>query len=381
MKVLHVFKSYFPDTVGGIEQVICQLATGLAALGDESRVYTLSRHPVPRIVERPEAQVHRSRSTFEIASTPVSLAALTEFRRQLEWADVVHYQFPWPFADLLHLLWAADKPSIVSYQSDVVRQKWLLHAYKPLMNRFLASVDLVVATSPQYVASSPVLAGLASKVRLIPNGVDKATYPQPSPERLAHWRSVVGEGFFLFIGMLRYYKGLAVLLEAAKGFRGKIVIAGAGPEEASLQQQAARQGLGNVQLLGAVSDEDKMCLLELSLGFVFPSHLRSEAFGMSLVEAAMCEKPMVSCEITTGTSYINLNGVTGLTVPPEDAQALRDAMHKLMDQPELARAMGVAARSRHEAMFTAQHMARAYASVYREVLDARARGRPSLKTN
>ena len=159
------------------------------------------------------------------------------------------------------------------------------------------------------------------------------------------------------------------------------MIAGAGPEEASLQQQAARQGLGNVQLLGAVSDEDKMCLLELSLGFVFPSHLRSEAFGMSLVEAAMCEKPMVSCEITTGTSYINLNGVTGLTVPPEDAQALRDAMHKLMDQPELARAMGVAARSRHEAMFTAQHMARAYASVYREVLDARARGRPSLKTN
>ena len=368
MKILHVYKSYYPDSLGGIEQVIAQLAAGLAALGDENRIFTVSREPLPRVIQRAEGEVHRSRTTLEIASNPMSIGALAEFRRQLHWADVVHYQFPWPFADLLHVLFGSGKPSVISYQSDVVRQKWLLRAYTPLMNRFLDTVGLVVATSPQYLESSPALARQQPRVRVIPNGIDESSYPRPSGQKLADWRAQVGEGFFLFVGVLRYYKGLDTLLEAAKGLRGRIVIAGSGPEAQRLEQHAAREGLDNVRFLGAVGDEDKMCLLQLSRGFVFPSHLRSEAFGMSLVEAAMCARPMVSCEIGTGTSLINLDGVTGWTVPPQDAGALRDAMHKLQDQPELAAAMGAAARQRFEALFTAQRMAQAYRQSYSDVI-------------
>ena len=368
MKILHVYKSYYPDTLGGIEQVIAQLAAGLAALGDENRVFTLSRDPVPPVLRRPEAEVHRSRTTFEIASNPMSIQAAAEFRRQLSWADVVHYQFPWPFGDLLHVLCGSHKPSVVSYQSDVVRQKWLLRAYTPLMNRFLDSVGLVVATSPQYLDSSPALARQQPRVRIIPNGIDESTYPRPSTQTMAHWRERVGEGFFLFVGVLRYYKGLDTLLQAARGLRGKIVIAGSGPEAPRLAQHAAAQGLDNVRFLGEVSDEDKICLLRLSRGFVFPSHLRSEAFGMSLLEAAMCARPMVTCEIGTGTSFVNLDGVTGWNVPPQDAGALREALHKLLEQRELALAMGEAARRRFEAMFTAQRMAQAYRQAYTEVI-------------
>ncbi|ROZ77467.1 glycosyltransferase [Ramlibacter sp. WS9] len=369
MKVLHVYKSYYPDSMGGIEQVIAQLGRGLSALGHENRVFTLSADPLPAVLQRPEGQVHRSRLTAEVASNPVSFAALPEFRRQLRWADVVHYQFPWPFADLLQLL-NARKPSVVTYQSDIVRQKFLLRAYTPLMNHFLESADIVVATSPQYRDSSPVLGRLKSEVRVIPNGIDESTYPQPSPERVAEWRARVGEGFFLFVGVLRYYKGLDTLLQAAQGFAGQIVIAGSGPEEAALQQHAARERLDNVRFLGSVTDEDKMCLLQLSRGFVFPSDLRSEAFGMSLVEAAMSARPMVSCEIGTGTSFINVDGVTGWTVPPRDPQALRDAMHRLQDEPARALAMGAAARERFLTLFTARAMAHAYNDAYRDVISA-----------
>jgi rhamnosyl/mannosyltransferase len=368
MRVLHVYKSYYPDSVGGIEQVIAQLGLGLAALGDESRIYTLSANPVPTVLRRPEGEVHRSRITAEIASNPISIPALYEFRRQIQWADVVHYQFPWPFADVLHLL-DARKPSIVSYQSDIVRQKLLLRAYTPLMNRFLDTVDMLVATSPQYLESSPALARRKSRVRVIPNGIDESSYPSCSNQALERWRAQVGEGFFLFVGVLRYYKGLDTLLEAAKGLRTRIVIAGSGPERTRLAQHAAREGLDNVQFLGEVSDEDKMCLLRLSRGFVFPSHLRSEAFGMSLVEAAMCARPMVSCEIGTGTSFINLDGVTGWTVPPQDPNALRDALHKLQEHPEIAAAMGNAARRRFEELFTAQRMVRAYRDAYGELVE------------
>jgi rhamnosyl/mannosyltransferase len=371
LKILHVYKSYYPDTVGGIEQVIAQLGAALGALGDESRIFTLSPDPQPAVLPRAEGEVHRCRTTVEISSNPLSLPAFGEFRRQLDWADVVHYQFPWPFADLLHVACADGKPSVVTYQSDIVRQKWLMHAYAPLMKRFLRSVDKVVATSPHYAGSSPVLAQLNGKLRVIPNGIDDASYPEPPAARLDSWRSRVGEGFFLFVGVLRYYKGLETLLRAAKGFEGQVVIAGTGPELGHLQEYAAREGLANVHFVGSVSEEDKMCLLHLARAFVFPSHLRSEAFGMSLLEAAMCARPMICCEIGTGTSYINADGETGLVVPPEDPQALRGAMERFTREPQLAAAMGAAARRRFEEHFTAREMARAYRALYLEVTASR----------
>jgi glycosyltransferase involved in cell wall biosynthesis len=367
LRILHVYKSYYPDTVGGIEQVIAQLATALRPFGDESRVFTLSPDAQPPVLARPEGEVHRCRSILEISSTPMSVTAFAEFRRQLAWADVVHYQFPWPFADLLHLTCARGKPSVVSYQSDVVRQKFLLHAYAPVMRRFLRSVDAVVATSPQYRDSSPVLRTLARDVQVIPNGIDESSYPAPDAHRLAGWRELVGEDFFLFVGVLRYYKGLETLLRAARGFGGRIVIAGTGPEAEHLQQFAAREGLANVRFVGSVTEEDKMCLLQLARAFVFPSHLRSEAFGMSLLEAAMCGKPMISCEIGTGTSFVNEDRVTGYTVAAEDPEALRGAMQMLLADAAHARQLGHAARERHRGMFTARHMAQAYRRVYEAV--------------
>lgn len=367
LKVLHVYKSYYPDTVGGIEQVIAQLGAGLKSLGDQSRVFTLSPDPSPGVIVRPEGEVHRCRTTVEISSNPLSVSAFAGFREQLRWADVVHYQFPWPFADLMHVACANGKPSVVSYQSDIVRQKVLLRAYSPLMKRFLRTVGAVVATSPQYRESSPVLNHLGRDVRIIPNGIDEASYPACDAAKLQAWREELGEGFFLFVGVLRYYKGLETLLKAAQGFAGRIVIAGTGPEAEHLQQTAASLGLSNVRFVGGVSDEDKMCLLQLSRAFVFPSHLRSEAFGMSLLEAAMCARPMVCCEIGTGTSYINADGETGIVVPPEDPDAVRAAMTRFFEDSGLAARMGAAARSRFLEHFTAQQMARSYHALYREL--------------
>jgi O-antigen biosynthesis rhamnosyltransferase len=368
MKILHVYKTYYPDTFGGIEQVIAQLARALASRGHENRIFTLSPNPTPPVLQRPEAEVYRSRTTIEVASNPVSIGALADFKAQLEWADVVHYQFPWPFGDLLHVCCGRRKPSIVSYQSDVVRQKWLRHVYSPLMNHFLRSVDMVVATSPEYRETSAVLAHLRTPLRVIPNGIDEASFPPLDPARLAHWRERLGGEFLLFVGVLRYYKGLHTLVEACDGFPGQVVIAGDGPQAGVLRVEVAARKLSNLQLIGKVSDPDKVCLLRLCRGFVLPSHLRSEAFGMSLVEAAMFGKPMVSCEIGSGMSYINRDGVTGWTVPPESPAALRERMLRLLRDPDEAARMGAAARQRFETLFTAEAMASAYEAAYRELL-------------
>jgi len=364
MRVLHVYRTYFPDTQGGLEEVIRQICRNTLDLGIESRVFMLSSNPVPPILKREEAEVHRFQLTFEVASCGVSISALTGFKHLVDWADIVHYHFPWPFADLLHILGRVHKPTLVTYHSDIVRQKSLLRLYRPLMRAFLNQVDVIVPTSQNYFATSEELGRYAEKVEVIPIGLNRQTYPEVSEKALSLTRERVGKGFFLFIGVLRYYKGLHILLEAIQNTSLKCVIVGSGPTSCELREQADRLGLSNVQFLGQVSDIEKIHLIYLSKAMVFPSHLRSEAFGVTLVEGAMFGKPLISTEIGTGTSYINMDGKTGFVVPPSNTKALRGAMLKLEQKNQLVISMGQAAKERYEALFTGSLMGKRYFNLY-----------------
>lgn len=371
IKVLHFFKTYYPDSMGGIEQVIFQIAEGCRAEGIDSQVLYLSNRGAARNQPVANHLAHRAKLDLHLASTGFSLSALKDFTELAREADIVHYHFPWPYMDLVHFMARVNKPSVVSYHSDIVKQKWLLKLYQPLMHRFFQSVDRVVASSPNYAAHSPVLTRFKDKVAIIPYGLDRSTYPKASAQKLAYWRARLGERFFLFVGALRYYKGLDYLLQAAKLNGLPVAIMGGGFLEGQLKQQAAELGLENVHFLGGLPDEDKAALLELCYGFVFPSHLRSESFGISLLEAAMYGKPLISCEMGSGTTFINLADQTGLVVPPRDATALAQAMQRLWDAPVMAQAMGAKALQRYEEVFTAPLMAASYAELYRSLLQGR----------
>ncbi len=368
IKVLHFFKTYYPDSMGGIEQVIFQIAEGTQAHGIEPEVLYLSSRGAARNEPVANHLTHRAKLDLHVASTGFSLSAFKDFAELARKADIVHFHFPWPYMDLVHFATRLNKPTVVSYHSDIVKQKWLLKLYQPLMNRFFSSVDRIVASSPNYAAHSPVLTQFKDKVSIIPYGLDRSTYPKASAEKLAYWRQRLGERFFLFVGALRYYKGLDYLLEAARISGLPVVIMGGGFLEQQLRQQASDAGLSQVQFLGGLPDEDKVALLELSYAFTFPSHLRSESFGISLLEAAMYGKPLISCEMGSGTTFINLADQTGLVVPPRDAPALAQAMQQLWDDPAQAQAMGAAAQQRFENVFTASAMANAYAELYRSLL-------------
>jgi len=367
-RVLHFFKTYYPDSFGGIEQVIFQLCKGTVRYGYTSEVLTLSSSAHEEPIEYSGHLVHQAQLDLQLASTGFSLSAFRKFSALAKQADIIHLHYPWPFMDVVHFATRHGKPTVVTYHSDIIRQKALLKLYRPLKNRFLASVDRIVATSPNYLATSPVLNRYRDKIVEITYGLDKSTYPSPAPELLAKWRSKVGERFFLFVGMLRYYKGLHILLDAAQGTNYPIVIVGAGPIEAELKAQAVRLGLRNIFFLGAVPDEDKVALLTLCYGVVFPSHLRSEAFGISLLEGAMYGKPMISSEIGTGTTFINIGDETGLVVPPSDPVALRQAMSYLWEHPEEAARMGRRAEERYWKHFTAEQMVKSYVDLYGEVV-------------
>lgn len=369
MKVLHLYRTYFPDTQGGLEEAVRQICGGARRFGVESRVLTLSDNPDPAIIEFPEATVIRSRKNIEPMSCSMGVGMFAEFRRQAAWADLIHVQFPWPFADLVYLTSGVNKPTVITYQSDVVRQRVLNMCYRPMMKAFFRHADRIVATSENYLASSKELQHYRGRVEVIPLGLDETTYPALSGDMRSKVEQRYGSDFMLFVGVLRYYKGLHFLLEAMRGAPYSLVIAGTGPVEAELKQQAQELGLTNVHFAGYVDDEVKVALFDLCRALVFPSFLRSEAYGVTLLEAAMFGKPMICAEIGTGTSFINQHEQTGIVVEPANSAELRRAMDGLQQQAQRAGEMGVAARKRYEQLFTGELMGQRYATLYRQVLD------------
>lgn len=368
MRVLHVYKTYLPDDFTGVPRVIHALAEGMVPLGVRSEVLALSATRGGSMQAIDNHTVHMARQDLNIASAGLSLSAFSLFRQRAAEADIINYHLPWPMADLLHLAMRPRAPAVVTYHSDIVRQKNLLKLYTPVQNLFLSRVDAILATSPNYLRTSPVLQKFAAKSTAIPIGIPDA--PPPTPGLLESWRQRVGEGFFLFVGALRYYKGLQFLMAAARETGLPVVVAGAGDTT-----EWVDMGGGSVTFVGPISDQDKIALLALCRAFVFPSHLRSEAFGVALAEAARAGRAMISCEIGTGTSFVNLAGDTGSVVPPQDPAALAEAMRILAASPDKAQIMGRAARQRYETLFRAEDMAAAYRDVYeRLVTQASRRG-------
>jgi rhamnosyl/mannosyltransferase len=132
--------------------------------------------------------VHRVPLDFEIASTGFSFAAIRKLARLAREADVIHYHFPWPFMDWRTSWRASTSPVRGDLPLGHRAPENLLRVYSPLKRRFLRSVDTVVATSPNYLASSPVLKRFAHKTRTITYGLDKSIYPVRR-KRQSKWRA------------------------------------------------------------------------------------------------------------------------------------------------------------------------------------------------
>ncbi len=391
MRVLHVFKTNYLQHTGGIENAIRQMVNASAAQGIESTILCIGgpeaavresgRGPdgacagfppcgyTPRVVCCPPSARYDSLA--------FSRSMFSRFASLSREHDLVHYHFPFPQQDLMHLLTRPSVPTVLTYHSDIVRQRLLYALYMPLLGRFLSGVDAIVATSENYLESSAVLRRFRDKVSVIPLGVDPLSYPEAAGEALARWEAAAGRGFFLFIGVLRYYKGLDILLRAAAKTDSRFVIAGIGPMQSRLHTTARRMGLSNVLFAGMVSEADKAALLTLCRAVVFPSHLRSEAFGLTLVEGAMFGRPLVSCDIGTGTSFINRHRYTGFVVKKGCPDALCEAVEVLARDDRMAETFGRNARKRFLKHFTARQQAERYARLYARLLG---RPEPPAKT-
>lgn len=221
----------------------------------------------------------------------------------------------------------------------------------------------IVVTSPQYLETSKPLRGLKNKVQIITIGIKEKKirhgeislkFRQKDPE--------FPKRYFLFLGAKRHYKGLDLISKVAQKYPHiNFVLAGPNTEK----QQTS---LENIFGLGQVDETDKLSLLYFCDCLILPSNNRAEALGISLIEGAMFSKPLVSCEIASGTSYVNKNGITGFVVRPDSAEELGDAILKLHNDFKLRKKFGEKAYERYQEIFRVELMAQDYKDLYNRVL-------------
>ena len=368
MKVLHLFKSYYPDSFGGVEQFIRLLVKGLRSHAVSSSILTLADTRYEQVQKCADSAFVRSAQYFSFHSTPLGWRYGRQYSCLSKSANLVHLNVPYPLADCVYLASGGALPALLTYHSDIVKQKFLYFFYKPLMLRLLRSMRRIVATSPNYVDSSPVLSQFRDKIDVIPLGVEATPCVDPTDPLLRRVREQYGEGYFYFVGVFRYYKGLDCLLAAAKMLPYRFVLSGSGPLYAKIAAEIRQHDARNIVLTGQVSEEEKHCLMHHARAVIFPSHLRSEAFGITLVEGAMHAKPLICCEIGTGTSYVTAQGSNGYVVPPRDPYALARACHDIYLNPERSAAMARNSFDRYNQLFKAEQMVDSYYELYRKLL-------------
>lgn len=381
MRILHIAK-FYPPAFGGMETAVASMAESVAALGHEVVVLvhaedgdTVPRHPAPGVT------VLRAPYRLAVGTMAVSAAYARLYRKWRNWADVVHVHAPNPFADLLVALWPPKAPIVVTWHTDVVRQKLLKHLVAPLAHALCRRAAVIHCSAEFIWRYSTFLPPYGKKTHVIPFGRSVTEFVAAAADEAAKiaTRAAHGGRFALAVGRLVYYKGFGVLIRAAADLPDlRLVIIGAGPMQADLQETIDSLGVGNrVKLLGGVSTADLAAHYAAADLFVLPSTHRSETFALVQVEAMAAGLPVINTNLPTGVPEVSLDGITGLTVPPGDQTALTQALDRLWTDPALRHRLGEVGRQRAINVYGTQAAAERFIALYATLLPAVGPSHPS----
>ena len=374
LRICHLGK-YYPPSPGGIETHVRTLALAQADLGAEVQVYCVNHEAGPTSVEF-DGPVEVTR--FKRSVSAAKLDVCPDLARAIARvdADVLHLQVPNPTMILALLRARPRVPLVVSYQSDVVRQKLRAVLFRPLERLAYRRVRAIVTSSDDYRAGSSFLQPYADRLHVLPNGIDLRPYLHPSIKDHAladAIRSEHGRGGPLWLGCGRmvYYKGFLNAIRALKHVEGRLLLIGGGPDAPALRLEADRLGLADrVDFLGSLPHYLDLIPYYLAAdAFWFPSNARSEAFGLVQVEAMACGCPVLNASIPhSGVSWVSRHEETGLTVAVDDPIALAKAAQRLLDEPGLRDRLAAGGKARASREFDHRVMAERSMGLYRRVL-------------
>lgn len=367
-RILHIYKDFWPPVMGGAEKTINLMCHAVKGVFDP-RVLVSNR------CSRTEETIEDGFRVAKVATFGRYLSApltpgLSEWISRIP-ADILHVHLPNPTAELAVLHAKPRAPVVVTWHSDVVRQAWAMAVFRPAHHRFLNHVARIMPTSPPYLETSRELEPFRQKCTVVPLAIRVGQYNLSESEEseVKCLKDVKRRPVISFVGRLRYYKGLHILLEAMRDLQADLWIIGTGGESDRLNRMAQEfQLTDRVHFLGDLSDEEVKIRLHASDIYCLPSHLRAEAFGLNQIEAMACGLPVVSTDVG-GVAFVNRHGESGLVVPAGDVAALREALRQLLDDRDLRMKLGEGAMLRARGQFDLMNLRESLINVYSAVLN------------
>ncbi|MEI7815346.1 MAG: glycosyltransferase [Coriobacteriia bacterium] len=381
LRVTMVNKYYYPPHLGGVETVVRNMSEGLVEHAGAQVTAVVSNEAKTRAQETiAGVDVIRMPRQFALSSAPIALGMAGELTRQMRSdtpPDVINLHNPYPWGELSWLQANPDVTTVLCYHSDIVRQKRMLAAYKPFLDRVLDRVDLITTSSPNLRDNSPFLRDRVDKVRIVDYGLHVGDIAEPPAAVIARAEQIRaehgGRKIVLFVGRLVYYKGADVLVRAMTDVDADLVILGTGPLESELREISVASGVtSRISFLPPQDDAELSAYYRAADVFCLPSVANSEAFGLVQIEAHAAGTPAISTNLPTSVPYANLDGVTGLTVPVGDVLALAAALSRLLGDDALRKRLGAQARERALTQFTIPRMVESMRAVYSEATEIRA---------
>lgn len=370
LSILHIYKDYAP-VIGGIENHIGVLTRGLRDCGIDARVLVTNtnRRSTAEVIDG--VPVIKTGRLLNVSSAPISPWLYPALWQMEEDLDIAHLHLPYPPGELGQLALGRGRRVVLSYHSDIVRQRVLGAIYSPFLKLILRRADLIAVSNPAYIRTSAFLRTVMGKCRVIPYGIKLDRFRRVSRDdrAVAQVRQRYGQPLILFVGKLRHYKGVDVVIQAMRQIDAQLLVVGDGPKEAEWKRLAAECGVNDkVHFVGEFSDDELVNAYHAADVFTLPSTNRAEAFGIVQLEAMACGLPVVCTELGTGTSFVNQHETTGFVVQPNQPYALAQAINRLLDNDSLRHEMGRKAKERADVEFSDKTMVTRIIGFYQEAL-------------
>lgn len=359
MKILHITNYIYPH-IGGIEQTSRDIINSLCD-AHEQRVICFNSKKGDAVDEVDGVPVVRCSTALKISSQAISFSFQKRLKEQFKQfqPQIVVFHYPNPFEAHYLLKCLKKYPScklVLWWHLDITKQKILGKLFKGQSKQLLRCADKIIATSPNYVKSSPFLSCFSEKCVIIPSCINHKRLAMTSKDivRSNQIRNENRDKTICFaVGRHVEYKGFRYLIKASAllGQEFKLYIGGEGELTPELKRLAKDDD--KIKFLGKLSDEELKAYLSACDIYCFPSITKNEAFGLALAEAMSFGKPAVTFTIEgSGVNYVSLNGVTGIEVENGNAEKFSDAIKTLSKDIEARNSYGAAAKQRVNNLFS-----------------------------
>lgn len=371
LRILFVVDSHYPDT-GGTEKQVRLLTRAFADAG----------HTVRVVVPRLDTNLPL---TDEVDGIPLTRLAYPRIKLLGTVVLSVHYGV-WLWRrrhefDAIHVHMAKNlaamcglvRPLIPATMTVKISGAWEFNGgildpelrgrpLQRLYNWCIRRVDHLQCVSEHTRRMLKDAGYSESLLCMVPNAVDLVRFNPPSREP----RELDAPVRVVYVGRIRPVKGLTVLMGAwskiARQANARLTIAGDGPGREALMQSVRDGGFADsVEFLGEVNDVPSV-LAEADI-YVQPSF--QEGLPNSVLEAMAMGLPIVATRIS-GNEDVVAHEENGLLVPAGNAEALAEALRKLMDDPALAARMGRRSREIVEERFSLSAVMGRLLKAYRE---------------